>query len=213
MTLYRCTASGVLPSGRTWSTRLHFTSGNTVGQVESDWTTAFQAAWSTIGNPLKALYPSGTILTATKTEQLAVIAVSGTPAVNKLRAQAISADTMSIAGTSANPALPDANCVLVSLRTATPGRGGSGRCRLPAPDQTIVTAGALTSTVAGHVTTALTGVRTSMAAAGHTEVLATYTLTKALVAVGSTRPVTSEKTDEVIRSVRVRNKGRVAVYV
>ena len=130
MTLYRCTASGTLPSGRVWSTRLHFNSGAAIAQVESDWKTAFQAAWSTIGNPLKALYPAGTVLTATKTEQLAIIAVSGTPAVNKLRAQAIAADTMSIAGTSANPALPDGNCILVSLRTATPGRGGSvlARC-------------------------------------------------------------------------------------
>lgn len=213
MTIYRCTASGVFPSGRVWSTRLHFTSGSTVGQVESDWQTAFQAAWSTIASPLKALYPAGTILTATKTEQLAVVAVSGTPVVNKLRSQAIASDTMSIAGTSANPALPDANCLLVSLRTATPGRGGSGRSRLPAPDQTLVTAGAVSSTTAGHVTTALSGIRSSMAAAGHTEVLVTYTLTKALVAVGSTRVVTSEKTDEVIRSVRVRSKSRTAVYV
>src|SRR5690348_2787442 len=171
MTTYRCTASGTLPSGRVWSTRLHFVSGLTLSQVESDWKTAFQAAWSTIGNPLKALYPAGTVLTATKTESLQVFATSGTPVVDKLRSTAVAADTMSIAGTSANPALPDANCILVSLRTATPGRGGSGRCRLPAPDQTIVTTGTITSTVAGHVTTALSGVRTSMAAAGHTEVL------------------------------------------
>src|SRR5690348_9820506 len=100
MTLYRCTASGTLPSGRAWSTRLHFNSGAALAQVESDWKTAFEAAWSTIANPLKALYPAGTVLTATKTEQLAIIPVSGTPVVNKLRAQAIAADAMSIAGTS-----------------------------------------------------------------------------------------------------------------
>lgn len=213
MTLYRCTASGTLPSGASWSLRLHFTSGNTLSAVESDWKTQFQAAWSTIGSPLKALYPSGTVLTQTKTESLSVFATSSTPVVNKLRSTAVAADALSIAGTSANPALPDQNALLVSLRTATPGREGSGRVHLPAPDQTLVTAGAVSATTAGHVTTAFTGIRTGMNAAGHAEVVVTYKLSKTLTAVGATRAVTSEKTDEVIRSVRARSKGRKAVYV
>lgn len=213
MTLYRCTAHWTTPSGRTASIRMHFSSGATLTQVESDWKTQFSAAWSTIANPLKALYPTAMVLVQTKTESLQVFATSGTPVVNKLRSTGVASDTLSIAGTSANPGLPDQNAIVVSLRSALPGREGRGRVRLPAPDQTIVTNGAITSTVAGHITTAFTGVRTGMSAAGHAEVIPTYSLSKTLTAVGSTRAVTSEETDEVIRTVRGRMKSRRAVFV
>lgn len=213
MTLYRCTASGVTGSGRAWSIRLHFVSGSTLSTVQSDWDTQFSAAWSTITNPIKAIMHTTTVLTLVKTESLAVVTYPGTPGVQKLRATAIAQNTLSIAGTSANPALPDQNAVLVSLRSAVPGREGRGRIHLPAPDQTLVTDGAISSTVAGHMTTALGGVRTGMASAGHAEAIATYVLTKAGTAVGSTRAVTTEETDEVIRTQRVRNKRRKAVYV
>lgn len=213
MTSYRCTAKGVLPSGAEWSFRIHFLSGSSVSAVEGDWKTAFQAAWSTIANPLKALYPSGVVLQQTKTEALTVVTLAGTPAVQKIRATAQSVDNLTIAGTSANPSLPDQNAILVSLRSALPGKENRGRIHLPGPDETLVTTGAISSTTAGHVSTAINGVFTSMSAAGHVPALVTYTQTKAGRVVGTTSTLNVAETDEVIRTLRVRAKRRKAAYV
>lgn len=213
MTTFRCTASGVTPSGRTWSFRMHFLSGASVASVEANWLTAMTAAWSTITHPLKAFYPAGTILEQTKTESLTVVTLVGPPSVNKLRANGVSEDNPAIAGTSANPALPDQNAILVSLRGVLPGRENRGRIHLPAPDQTLVTNGSLDSTHAGYVTTAIDGVLTSMSAAGNSPVVVTYELTKTGRVVGTTSPITFSETDEVIRTQRGRNKRRKAVYV
>lgn len=213
MTTYRCTAGGALPSGARWSFRVHFQSGASVSAVETDWKNAFSAAWDTIANPLKALYPAGTTLDHTKTEALAIVTVGTTPPVNKLRAVALSEDNLSIAGTSANPALPDQDAILVSLRSALPGRENRGRIHLPAPDQTLVTAGAVSSTTAGHVSTAINGAFTSMSGAGHTASVVTYKVSKTGRAVGSTSTGLVAETDEVIRTVRVRAKKRKGVYV
>lgn len=213
MTTYRCSAHGVLPSGAAWSVRIHFLSGSSVSAVETDWKTSFSAAWSTITNPLKALYPAGTILQETKTEALSVVSFVGPPAVSKLVSTAISLDNLSIAGTSSNPALPDQNCILVSLLSALPGKVNRGRIRLPAPDETLVTTGALSSTTAGHVSTAINGVLTSMVASGHTPAVVTYKQTKAGRVVGTTSTLNVAETDEVIRTVRQRAKRRKAAYV
>lgn len=212
MTTYRCSAHGVLPSGESWSVRIHFLSGASVTAVEGDWHTAFGAAWDTIANPLKAIYPTATVYEGTKTEALSLVTLAGPPPVDKLRATAIAATAASIAGTSANPALPDQNCILVSLRSTLPGKVNMGRVRLPAPDQTLVTTGSISSTVAGHVSTAINGVFTSMLAAGHTPAVVTYTQTKAGRVVGTTSALTTAETDEVIRTVRIRAKSRKAVY-
>lgn len=213
MTIFRCTATGVSPSGRSWSFRMHFTSGSSVSAVESSWLTAMTAAWSTIANPLKAIYPSGTILETTKTEALSVVTLATTPPVDKLRAVGISSDNPAIAGTSANPAMNDQDAIVVSLRTALPGRENRGRIHLPAPDRTLVTASEIDATTAAHVSTAIIGVLTSMTAAGAVPVVVTYTKSKAGTAVGSTRAITTAETDRVLRSARMRSKHRKAVYV
>lgn len=213
MTIFRCTATGVSPSGRSWSFRMHFTSGASVSAVEADWLTAMTAAWSTIANPLKAIYPAGTILETTKTESLAVVPLATTPPVDKLRATGVSTDNPAIAGTSANPALPDQNAILVSLRGVLPGREHRGRIHLPAPDQTLVTASELGATPAAHVSTAITGVLTSMQAAGCVPVVVNYAESKTGTPVGTTSPITFVEVDRIIRTVRVRNKREKAVYV
>lgn len=213
MTLFRCTAGGTLPSGRSWSFRMHYTSGSSVTSVQSSWDTAWVAAWDTIATPLKTLYPAGTVLTFTKTEALTVVSVGGVPPVNKLRSTAVAETTHSIAGTSANPAMNDNDAILVSLRGTVPGREGRGRVHLPGPDRTTVTNSAISSGVAGDVTTAFTGVLSSMSAAGASAVVTNYTVSRAGTPVGSTNPITFAETDEVIRSARVRSKRRKAVYV
>lgn len=213
MTLFRCSAIGVTPSGQPWSFRMHFTSGASVASVESSWLTALTAAWSTIANPLKAIYPAGTVLETTKTEALTVVSVGGTPPVNKLHATAIASDNPAIVGTSANPAMNDQDAILVSLRGPVAGKSGRGRIHLPAPDRTLVTASEIDATTAGHVSTAINGVLTSMSAAGAVAVVTNYTVTRTSVPVGSTNPITSAETDRVLRSARLRSKGRKAVYV
>lgn len=212
MTLFRATASGVLPDGRIWSFRMHYSSGLSVTQVENDWHTQVDIAWSTAGTPLKIFYPAGTTLTATKAEQLLVVAFAGPPAVSKLRATAVAQNLTTIAGTNANPALPDQNAILVSLRNGSPGKENRGRIHLPAPSQNLVTLGKLASTDAANVSTAINGVMTGMIASGHNPVLATYVLSKTGSPVGTIRPITVAETDEVIRTMRVRNKREKAVY-
>lgn len=212
MTLFRTSASGALPSGRSWSIRMHCTSGLSVTQVENDWHSQFVAAWSTIANPLKIFYPAGTTLGQTKTEQLAVIAFAGTPGVNKLRANAVAQDLPGIAGTNVNGALPDQNAILVSLRNGAPGRENRGRIHLPAPSENLVTLGKLDSSDAAKVSTAINGILTGMVGSGHNPVIVTYKLTLTGTAVGSTRPLTLAETDEVIRTTRVRNKRERAIY-
>jgi hypothetical protein len=192
---------------------MHFTSGSSVATVQSDWNTAVVAAWNTITNPIKVLYPAGTVLETTKTEQLTVVSVGGTPPVNKIRAVAISTSNPAIAGTSANPAMNDQDALLVSLRGTTPGRTGRGRIHLPAPDRTLVTASEVDATTATHVSTAINGVLSAMSASGHTAVVVNYTVTSTGTAVGTTTQVTTAETDRVLRSARIRSKGRKAVYV
>jgi len=212
MALFRTTASGALPSGRSWSFRLHFSSGLSVTQVQTDWNAQMVIAWSTGANPYKIFVPAGTTLAATRTEEIRVFPFSGTPPVNKLRSVAVASSLPAIAGTNANGALPDQNAVLVSLRSGLPGKSNRGRIHLPAPSVNLVSAGMLASSDAAKVSTRINAVLTGMVAAGHNPVLVTYVLTKTGLPVGSTAPITLAETDEVIRTVRVRNKSEKAVY-
>src|SRR5690348_12172846 len=213
MTLYRCTASGVLPSGRGWSFRMHFTSAQPINVVENDWLSHIDGAWTVGASALQAIYPIATVLETTKTEQLAVVTLTGPPPVDKLRAVAVRSDNPALPGTSANPSMNDNDAVLVSLRTPFPGRENRGRIRLPALDRTLVTASEFDAVTAGHISTAIIGVITNMAASGHTAVLVTYVQTHAGTPVGTTKNVSTAETDRIVRSIRQRSKRRKPVYV
>lgn len=192
---------------------MHFVSGSSTTAIEASWLTAMTAAWSTIANPLKAIYPAGTVLETTKTESLAIVHLVGPPALDKLVATAISSDNPAIAGTSANPAMNDQDAILVSFRGTGVGRMARGRIHLPAPDRTLVTASEIDATTAGNITTAFDGVLTSMSAAGHSPVVTNYRVSKTGIPVGTTQPINFAETDRVLRSARVRSKRRKAVYV
>jgi len=210
MTLYRCTASGVQPSGRPWSLRIYHTSSSTNATVETDWLAQFTSFWTDGTHGVQTLFPTGTIFQHSKVEQMAVVTVGG---VDKLRSVGQAFDNVTHAGTSANAALPDQNVVLVSMRSATPGREGRGRYHLPAPDETLVTSGALGSTPSTRIKTSATALRTGMAALGHTQVVVTAVKPLTGTPVGSFRVITSEEVDEVIRTLRGRVKSRKASYV
>lgn len=209
MTLYTCTAHGLYTSGRTWSFRQHFSSAAALATVEFDWTTAAQAAWTDGTHGLQTLYPTTTIFLSTVTYQNLVVA--GTP--GKIVSVAAAEDGFSHAGTSANDGLPDQDSVLVSLRTATVGPNGRGRTYLPAIDETIVVGDLLGSTPATRVTTAMTALRSAMGGAGHTQVLWNAKSTIRDPAIGTLKPVTSCKTDRVLRTQRRRIRKEAAVYV
>lgn len=209
MTVYRNTASGVQPSGRTWSMGLHFSSTASLATVQADWLAQFSSFWTNGSHGVETLFPTGTTVTEVKSESLTIVTIGG---VDKIRSTGIAFDTVALAGTSSNPSLPDQNAVLVSLRSALPGREGRGRFRLPAPDETLVTTGKLGLTPSTRVTTAAAALRTGMAAGGHVEIILTTKLTKIGTPVGAFRVVVKEETDMVIRSVRGRVKSRQAEY-
>lgn len=214
MITFRCSAHGVQPSGRPWSIRWHFNSSLSVNNVQSDWNSAINGAWTIGASALEALYPTGTTIDLTKTEQLNLVAVTSPRFTgNKLFASVQASNTTTLAGTGTGDSLPDQNAILASFRTPETGRTNRGRTRLPAPLDSLVTAGAISSTTAGKVTTALTGVMTNMATAGHTLVLVTYKLGHTSLPVGRTINVSRIETDEVVRSARKRSKRRPAIYV
>jgi hypothetical protein len=209
MTLYECHAKGVYNSGRPWSFRQYFNSSATLATVSTDWSAQVTAAWTDGTHGLETLYPTTTSLEGTTTYQLAF--TLGPPIVI---IAAASLDTVSVhAGTSANDGLPDQDSTLVSLRTATAGPNGRGRTYLPAMDETIVVGDILGSTPATRVTTAMTALRTGMAAAGHVQVLLNRKPTKRDPVAGTTKPVTLCKTDRVQRTQRRRIRKELAQYV
>jgi hypothetical protein len=201
---------GEQPSGRPWSLTLGVVSSASVSTVEGDWATQVNAFWTNGSHGLETLFPATTTITRLRTEQLHVITIAG---VDFLRVNGIAEDTVALVGTSSQPALPEQNTILVPLRTATPGREGRGRVHLPAPDETIVTAGELGSTQATRVSTSMEALRAGMAAAGHVPSLITAVKTTSGTTVGSSRPIVLVETDRVIRTMRIRNKSRPAVYI
>jgi len=209
MTLYSCEAHGVFLSGRLWSFRQDFSSSAALATVEADWLAATGSMWTDGTHGLQTLYPTTTIFQSTKTYQRLIVA--GTP--GKIISTAVATDGFTHAGTSANDGLPDQDAVLVSLRAAGVGPNQRGRTYLPAIDETIVVGDILGATPAGRVTTAMTALRTSMASAGHTQVLWNDKPTLRDPAIGTLKPVTSCKTDRVIRTQRRRVRKEVAQYV
>jgi hypothetical protein len=214
MTLYECSMHGVQPSGRSWSSRVRFVSSASLAAVEADWLAQVDSFWLNGTHGLETLFPAGTTIGTVRTAQLTVVPITTpTGTVDKIRTVATRQDDPALVGTAAGAALPDQNCILVNLRTGDPGVLGRGKLRLPAPDETLVTAGELGSTPATRVSTATQALQTGMAAAGHSMVVVNADKTKAALPVGTARTVTFIQTDRVIRTVRQRVRRRVGVFV
>lgn len=210
MSLFRCQVIGIQPTGRQWSFRQYYTSGSSTAAVEVDWLAQINSWWTNGAHGLETLFPAGTLVQTTKTALMAVVTI-GT--VDKLRETQLAIDNPALPGTSANAVLPEQNAIVISLRTSVPGREGRGRNHLPAPDETLVTNGEMDPVSTARVTTAFQALAAGMAAAGHTLVLATEVKPKTGTAVGTTKAVGGIETDRIIRTMRIRNKSRVAVYV
>jgi len=209
MTLYRCVASGVFSSGRTWSFRQHFTSASPLATVEADWVTQLTSSWTNGTHGIETLFPTTTVLNLARTYQLFL--TLGPPI--KVKAGFAAEDTLSLPGTSANDGLPDQDVVLVTLRTNGVGPNNRGRTKLPACDETIVVGDILGTTPATRVTTSLTALRTGMATAGHTQVLFNDKPTVLDPVTATTKNVAKCETDRVIRTHRPRIRKEAAIYV
>jgi len=209
MALYRCVAYGVYDSGRRWSFRQNFSSSAALATVQSDWHAQLVSLWTNGSHGLETLYPTTTVLDRSRT--YALFLTLGPPI--KVKASAAAENTETLPGTSANDGLPDQDAVVVSLRTAGVGVNHRGRTFLPAVDETIVVGDILGSTPATRVTTAMTALRSGMAAAGHTQVLFNDKPTVLDPVTATTKPVTLCETDRVQRSQRRRVRKLAAIYI
>lgn len=209
MSTYRCVAYGRYASGRTWTFRQYFTSSALLATVQTDWNAQLSDAWTNATHGLETLYPTTTVLDLSRTYQIAL--TLGPPV--KLVSSYSDQNTLSLPGTSANDGLPDQDSVVVSLRTAGVGVNNRGRTFLPALDETIVTGDLIGSVQATRVTTAMTALRTGMAAAGHVHVILNDKATVHDPVVATTKPVTLCETDRVMRTQRRRARKNAAVYV
>lgn len=209
MALYRCVAYGTYASGRVWSFRQNFSSAAALATVQTDWAASMASAWTDGTHGLQTLYPTTTVFTLSRT--YALFLTLGPPI--KVKASASAETTATHAGTSANDGLPDQDSVVVSLRTAGVGVNNRGRTFLPAIDETIVTGDIIGSTQATRVTTAMTALRAAMAAAGHVQVIFNDQPTVLDPVTATTKPVTSCKTDRVVRTQRRRIRKEIAEYV
>ena len=209
MTTYRCVAHGHYASGRVWTFRQFFTSSALLATVQSDWNAQLSDAWTNATHGLETLYPTTTVLDRSQTYQMAF--TLGPPV--KLISTFSDENALSLPGTSANDGLPDQDATVVSLRTSGVGVNNRGRTYLPALDETIVVGDLIGSVQATRVTTAMTALRTGMAAAGHVHVILNDKATVHDPVVATTKPVTLCETDRVMRTQRRRTRKNAAVYV
>jgi len=209
MAIFRCVAKGVFASGRTWSFRQYFTSASVLATVQADWVAQTASLWTDGTHGLQTLYPTTTVFNQAVT--YAMITLVGPP--EKFIASQLATNSFTHAGTSANDGLPDQDAVCVSLRTAGVGPNNRGRNKLPAIDETIVTGDIIGNTEATRVTTAMTALRTGMAAAGHIQVILNDKVTPHDPVIATTKPVTLCETDRVVRTQRPRVRKELAQYV
>jgi len=140
--LYQCTMQWSLPAGDVAQTSIWWLVGDTATPATVN--TAFQSnflteVWPSGSGGLKGEYTAATVLQLVAVRQINVD-TGATVAVNE--------SVLSRPGTGSGTPLPAEVSVCISLRTASTGGSGRGRCYLPAP-----ATGALSSTgglEAGH---------------------------------------------------------------
>jgi hypothetical protein len=203
MTAYRCVASGVFSSGRTWSFSQKFVSSVAISTIQGDWHTQIGSFWTNGSHGVETIFPTGTVLTLTSTAALSALGREG------LKQTA----TETLPGTSANDCLPEQNCILVSLRGASVGKQNRGRIHLPAPDETLITLGEMQSTPATRVSTAIGALYAGMRLAGHDPVIWNVKTSVHDPIAFTTKSIVTEEVDRVIRTLRPRSRKNTAVYV
>jgi len=204
VTVYRCVASGVFASGRTWSFRQHFNSTAAINVIQGDWFAQLHSAWTNGSHGLETLDPAGTELTLSSSA-----ALSGTPFREGLKQSA----TMTDVGTNVGDSLPENACWLISLRGASVGRKNRGRIHLPAPADTVATGGLYGGTETTRVSTAINALYAGMRLAGHDPVIYNTKVSVDDPVIQTLKSIVTEEADQVVRTMRGRIKSRAAIYV
>jgi len=206
MTVFRCTASGVFPSGLPWSFRQHFDSTATTAAVSASWSAALTGWWTDGTDGMALVYPTGTTLDLSTVAMLVGVPFRET---EKLEVP------HTFAGTLTTDSLPEQDCVLVSLRGSEVGARNRGRIHLPAVAEDQATAGLLTAGAVGHIRITTNNLYASMRGAGHIPVVYNAKVSKVPTVdpvVQTLKTVASELVDQRLRTQRRRVRKAKAVY-
>ncbi len=207
MTIYRCRASGVFAGGSTWSFRQHFDSTAAIAGIQADWFAQLTSFWTDGTHGVDTIYPTGTIMTLSKTS-----ALTGIP----FREGAQQSATLALAGTSTDDGMPEQDCIVVSLRGTDAGKKNRGRIHLPAPVETAAVGSELTSILGTRVSTAIAALYDGMRLAGHNPVVYNVKISKVPTVdpvAQTVKTIVTEEVDRIIRTQRRRTRAKRAVYV
>jgi hypothetical protein len=151
MALYRHTASGTQQAGE-WSFTLHTEGSLSVADANAAWVTALTAGW--VGtNLVEDVFENSTIMDTASTAGI-------DPATDKQTTRVTA--TVSHAGSITGNQLPFQVAVVISLLTNAATRHGRGRLYLPAPDVSMSTNGALSSTCLTNLAAGMTALFDSL---------------------------------------------------
>lgn len=134
---YYARIKGHMPSGRGWGTGLHITSTDTASDLLTIWAAQVTSWWTDGTHGLNTLYATGTVI-----DTVDVATFNGVGQVIARTAPT----TLTLAGTSADTALPDRDSAVVTLRGTGIGPGTIGHMKLPPPVEGVVVNGEFTST-------------------------------------------------------------------
>lgn len=206
MTVFRCTASGVFPSGRAWSFRQHFDSTATTAAVAASWSAALTGWWTDATNGMELSYPTGTTLDLSTVAMLVGVPFRETEKI---------LTTHAFAGTLSTDSLPEQVAIVCSLRATEVGRRNRGRVHFPAPAEDMATAGQLTTAAVTRVSATTNNLYASMRGAGHTPVIYNTKVSKVPTVdpvVQTLKVVATQEIDQVLRTMRRRIRSERAIY-
>jgi hypothetical protein len=207
MATFRCTVSGIFPSGLSWSFRQHFESSATTSQISTDWSAAVTGWWSDATNGMALSYPTGTELGLTTVAML-----NGVPYRETEKLEV----THTLAGTLTADSLPENVCVVASLRAAQVGARNRGRLHFPAPAEDQAVGGSLVGATAIRMNNATDNLFASMRSAGHTPIVYNAKVSKVPTVdpvIQTGKVIVTQQIDKNLRTQRRRTKKRRADYV
>ena len=181
-------ASGLLPSGASWSVGLKSTGAITEAAAETAWGNAFAAYWA-----------DATVKTYLSTTTHFTLSSTST-ASSTWHQQTKTSTTHALIGSAATQELPDYCAMVLTLYSAFSDKSATGRWFLPAPVAAVCsigTGGHLDPAKAPNIGTALATLFGSVAAAGLSPVILVRKPTLSLPAY-TTRAIVSRKLSETL---------------
>lgn len=153
---YYCKVSGVYANGRPWNFGFHVTSAQSPDSLNTTFSNAMIAFWTSALDGVETLYPVGTELQMTTVYTLDA----------KMKATEKRFTGHTLPGTSAADTLPNLNSTLISLRGNSTKKTGRGRVYLPAMAEDQVNNNVLIDAAANRTKGAILGVFAAIQADG-----------------------------------------------